>query len=403
MPKLFISYRREDSIGLAGRIYDRLSTHFGQQSVFIDVDTIPIGVDFRVHLSDAVSQCDVLVAIIGEKWLTVSQNGHRRLDDPRDLVRIEIETALQRGIPVIPVLLGRASMPREEELPTTLAALAFRNATSVDPGRDFHKNVDRLIRALLLLAAKPAGLAEVQAPPQDVAAEPQGQGPTMTNALGMRFAWVPPGVGFLGGGGGHPGVTRFALSQGLWCGIYLVTQAEWQRVMGNNPSEFAGHLRFPVERVTYYDVELFLYQLNNVHGGEGYSYRLPTANQWEYICRGGPVSQELSKFHFYFAKSKTDLTPNPIDQLSDTEANIGELMRPSEVGSYLPNSLGIYDLHGNVWEWTSTSKGGVQVLRGGGWFSPSGDCAAAAEYPGGYAPELSYKDLGLRLLAVPTQ
>src|SRR5947209_6983867 len=107
MPKIFISYRREDSTLFTGRIHDRLAPHFGRDCVFMDMDAIPFGVDFRKHLTDAVAGCDVLLAIIGDKWLTVSQNGQRRLDDPRDFVRIEIETALMRGIPVIPVLLDR--------------------------------------------------------------------------------------------------------------------------------------------------------------------------------------------------------------------------------------------------------------------------------------------------------
>ena len=155
MPKIFISYRRDDSIVFAGRICDRLAAHFGKDSVFMDVDSIPFGVDFRQHLTDAVSGCDVFLALIGEAWLTVNQNGQCRLDDPRDFVRIEIEAALARGISVIPVLLGKATMPREEELPSGMAALAYRNAANIDAGRDFHSHMDRLIRGLPQLAPMP--------------------------------------------------------------------------------------------------------------------------------------------------------------------------------------------------------------------------------------------------------
>ncbi len=84
MPKIFISYRREDSIGITGRIYDRLGAHFGRDCVLMDVVAIPFGVDFRDHLSDAVRACDVLIAVIGEQWLTVNQNGQPRLQDARD-------------------------------------------------------------------------------------------------------------------------------------------------------------------------------------------------------------------------------------------------------------------------------------------------------------------------------
>lgn len=148
MPKLFISYRRDDTAGMAGRIYDRLESHFGRDSVFMDVDTIPFGVDFRRHLNEQLNNCDVLLALIGAGWFGILPTGKRRLDDPGDFVRVEIETALQRGIPVTPVLIGQVAMPREDQLPPTLAELAFRNAAEVDPGRDFHNHMDRLIRWL---------------------------------------------------------------------------------------------------------------------------------------------------------------------------------------------------------------------------------------------------------------
>ena len=156
MPKIFISYRREDSLAGTGRIDDRLVAYFGRESVFRDVDTIDFGVDFRQRLTDAVSACDVLLVVIGERWLTVSQHGRPRLQDARDFVRIEIEAALQRGIPVIPVLLGKTVMPHENDLPASLANLAFRNALQVDLGADFHHHVDKLIRGLDKLAARPA-------------------------------------------------------------------------------------------------------------------------------------------------------------------------------------------------------------------------------------------------------
>lgn len=148
MPKLVISYRRADTPGMAGRIYDQLMEHFGRDSIFMDIDTIPFGVDFRQHISQALGHCDVLLALIGEKWLDLRQDGKRHLDDPADFVRIEIEMALKRGIPVIPVLLGQAQMPREDELPVPLGNLAYRNAIQVDVGRDFHIHMDRLIRHL---------------------------------------------------------------------------------------------------------------------------------------------------------------------------------------------------------------------------------------------------------------
>ncbi len=124
MPKLFISYRRHDSADATGRLHDRLKAHFGEESVFYDVDSIPIGLDFRKDIEKAVSQCDVLLAVVGEHWVKAeAQDGQRRLDNPNDLVRIEIETALARDIPVVPVLVGHASMPAEADLPGELKGL----------------------------------------------------------------------------------------------------------------------------------------------------------------------------------------------------------------------------------------------------------------------------------------
>jgi formylglycine-generating enzyme required for sulfatase activity len=147
MPKIFISYRRQDSAAMAGRIYDRLQVHFGKDSVFIDLDSIPFGADFRQHIRKAVDQCDVMLAIVGQDWLGKS-GGTRRIDDPRDFVRIEVEVALERHLTVIPVLIDRTTMPAEAELPESLADLAYRNAVNVDQWRDFHPHVDRLIKGI---------------------------------------------------------------------------------------------------------------------------------------------------------------------------------------------------------------------------------------------------------------
>jgi formylglycine-generating enzyme required for sulfatase activity len=147
MPRIFLSYRRQDSAGVAGRIYDRLRAHFGDDAIFMDIDSIPFGEDFREHIDAAVGQCDLVLAVIGPRW-SGKMDASRRIDDPRDFVRIEIESALQRGIPVIPVLLDRTRMPTEAEVPPSLSKLTYRNAIEVDQGRDFHPHVDRLVKGI---------------------------------------------------------------------------------------------------------------------------------------------------------------------------------------------------------------------------------------------------------------
>jgi len=228
-------------------------------------------------------------------------------------------------------------------------------------------------------------------------------GDIITNPLGMKLAWVPPGQSFLGGGGGKPGTIPFTLLNGLWCGIYPVTQAEWQAVMGDNPSQFKNNPAYPVESVNCGRVDEFLCKLNAKVADDGLTYRLPTELEWEYICRGGPITQDQSSYHYYFARSKTDLRPNPTNGLSASQANFGnQLKRPSDVGTYLPNPLGVYDLHGNVWEWTATSEGAVQVLRGGcwSWRAAAAGCTASSRFRD--EPDDSGHYVGFRLLAVPS-
>ena len=146
MPKIFICYRRDDSAYLSQFIYDTLVSHFDKESVFFDVDTIPAGQDFHEILNEAVAKCNVLLAIIGDHWLNARDEvGQQRLDNPDDFVRIEIEAALSRKIPVIPVLIGRAAVPKSQDLPPTLNELSRRQATELRAGRDFRSHLDRLV------------------------------------------------------------------------------------------------------------------------------------------------------------------------------------------------------------------------------------------------------------------
>jgi hypothetical protein len=146
--RIFISYRREDSGGQAGRISDRIKHEFGDSGLFIDVDGIPLGVDFVKRLIDEVASCDILLAVIGPGWLDIrNDKGERRLDGRSDYVRVEIRAALQRDIPVIPILLDDTKIPAPALLPVDIRALAFRSALSLRHA-SFHADLDRLIRDL---------------------------------------------------------------------------------------------------------------------------------------------------------------------------------------------------------------------------------------------------------------
>ncbi len=162
---IFVSYRRQETGHLAGRLYDRLADRFGEGQVFIDVDTIEPGVDFAEEISRAVATCKVLLAIIGPDWLTaVDKQGNRRLDDPDDIVRLEVEAALVRGVRVIPILVEGAVMPGRQDLPESLVGLARRNALHIRHD-SFRSDAGRLVTAIERILAPAPGTAAVPSAP----------------------------------------------------------------------------------------------------------------------------------------------------------------------------------------------------------------------------------------------
>jgi hypothetical protein len=150
--RIFISYRRDDSSGHAGRLYDALADHFGSENVFIDVDTIRIGSDFAETIEQALAECDAVVALIGRDWTSAAfPNGERRLEDAGDFVRIELETAFSHEIPVVPVAVRGATFPEADELPDSLKPLARRHGIELRDSA-WRDDVNRLIRRLAGLA-----------------------------------------------------------------------------------------------------------------------------------------------------------------------------------------------------------------------------------------------------------
>ena len=148
MRAIFISYRREDAEGQAGRLYKDLVQHFGEQAVFMDVAGIEPGRDFRKAIDEHVGSCGVLLALIGKSWMEAKDGaGTRRLDDAGDFVRLETKSALQRDIPVVPVLVHGATMPRVDQLPEDIKELAYRNAIELTHAR-WDSDLSVLIKAL---------------------------------------------------------------------------------------------------------------------------------------------------------------------------------------------------------------------------------------------------------------
>ena len=146
--RIFISYRREDTGGRAGRLFDALVARFGGRNVFQDVTGIAPGVDFDDELTAALGRSDVALVVIGTGWLAAtSPDGIRRLDEPRDYVRREVAASLAAGVPVVPVLVGGATLPGADQLPDELAPLAQRQAFEIDDD-SWHRDVGDLARRL---------------------------------------------------------------------------------------------------------------------------------------------------------------------------------------------------------------------------------------------------------------
>lgn len=185
---VFISYRRDDTAGEARALYNDLAKLLGEERVFMDVDDIALGLDFREVLRQRLNDCQVMLALIGRGWLDArDETGARRLDQPGDFVRLEIATALERGIPVTPVLLKEARAPHDDDLPAELKGLAFRNGFPIRH-ETWASNVQELVRRL--------GLA----PPAPVPARPASRLPLLAGggvlallALAAGFYATRPG------------------------------------------------------------------------------------------------------------------------------------------------------------------------------------------------------------------
>ncbi len=428
MSKIFVSYRRDDSADVTGRIHDRLRTRFGEGNVFKDVDSIPFGVDFRKHLQAAVNRCDVLLAVIGDRWCKITdQAGKRRLDDPTDFVRIEIESAIERQIPVIPLLVRGASIPAATELPASLQALVYHNGTVVRADPDFHRDMDRVINALEQhLHSGVAAGQEIPALPQ----QPMMDSLVATNSLGMKLAYIPVGEFLMGSPGREEARNenegpqhRVQISKPFYLGVYQVTQEEYQRVMGQNPSWFCGTgggkaqaagqdtRRFPVESVSWDEALEFCRRLSAVPGERraGRVYRLPTEAEWEYACRAGTTTP------FYFDTHLSSTQANFDGNFPYGGGDQGPFLgRTTTVGSYMPNAFGVYDMHGNVWEWCADwfgrdyaeapalsidpqgpPTGSYHIMRGGGWGSHGRNCRAA--YRSDFTPAPRFSSYGFRV------
>lgn len=260
-------------------------------------------------------------------------------------------------------------------------------------------------------------MASCQKPATPTLAEPPKpkDGP-----LGMKFVPLPHATFYMGWDGTKNGV-KTEIKEDFEIAVHTVTQEQWQAVMGNNPSEVSrdgsGKRKvqdipdadlglFPVEMVSWNDAQDYIKKLNEIEAGRGYAYRLPSEAEWEYACRSGATSEEECSYHFYFAKPTNDLSSKEANfngRLPFGKADKGPYLdRTTKVGSYAPNQVGLYDMHGNVWQWCDWEKGASdRVIRGGGWDSGAWGCRAANRWVS--VPVRQSSVVGFRLARVPVE
>jgi formylglycine-generating enzyme required for sulfatase activity len=405
---IFVGYRRDDTADVAGRIYDAMAQRFGKQRVFKDVDNIGPGIDFGDYIKTVLPRCRVALVLIGPHWLeSKDETGKRRLDDDHDWVRIEIETALATpGVLVVPVLVNGARMPRGEEVPDSLKPLLRRNAAIIRRDPDFHDDVERLATAIrssvntgILDLSKIGGKSAGPAPAPS--RERTSRTPLLIGgAIAAALALVA--IGF--------GVSRWLPTQGAQTaeeqtatlepapqdgaetplsaealpemvripgrnfevGRYEVTFAQWDACVagggcnGYRPNDEGwGRGNLPVINVSWNDAQAYVQWLSQ---RTGHQYRLLASAEWEIAARAGTTT----RYSWGDQDPVCDLTaPNG----ANSSACLPRRSLP--VGSFNPNGFGLYDVHGNVWEWVHDchdSNCSRRVARSGSWstFGPEG-------------------------------
>lgn len=385
MSGIFISYRRDDSIAYAGRLFDRLADRFGEKQIFMDIDTMKVGLDFVEQIENAVQSCDVLIAVIGKNWVNIQdEDGHRRLNNPDDFVRVEIQAALERNIPVIPLLVGGAGMPKAVELPNVIAKLARRHAMKMSDER-FRADATRLIEQI----DEYVTVAESEPPPPPPKLEPT----------------IPEGMVLIPEGPFLYGEERIQedIPYDYLMDIYPVTNEQykdfmlangygsqkfwskegwaWKQEKLVNRPEFLTDSKWnkadhPVVGVSYYEAEAFASWAGK---------RLPTEQEWEKAARGTDGRE-------YPWGNDFDMT-----KCNSKESGI---TRTTAVATYTKgrSPFGCFDMAGNVWEWCVSwddqSNTGT-VIRGGSWFIRPVGLRSSSRI--GFLTDIRSSDVGFRL------
>ncbi|MBA3613505.1 MAG: SUMF1/EgtB/PvdO family nonheme iron enzyme [Nitrospirales bacterium] len=363
MSGIFISYRREDSIAYAGRLSDLLIERFGEDRIFMGIDTMKVGLDFVEQNENAIQSCDVLIAVIGKTWVNIQdEEGKRRLDNPEDLVRVEIPAALERNIPVVPLLVGGAGMPKASELPDAIAKLARRQAMKMSDER-FRADATRLIDQIQKhMTEETTEISTEAKPPEGMVLIPRG--PFLYGEERVRedipydyYMDIYPVTNdqykeFMLANG--YGLQKFWSEEGwVWKQKNQVNRPEyWMDPTCNKPDR-------PVVGVSYYEAEAYAYWAGK---------RLPTEQEWEKAANG------------------TDGREYPWgNDFDTTKCNSYEsgIKATSPVTKYPQgvSPFGCFDMAGNVGEWCGSwykQSNNGRVIRGGSWDATAVDLRSSS-------------------------
>jgi formylglycine-generating enzyme required for sulfatase activity len=402
---VFIGYAREDS-----EFVFKLATNLKARGVPIWLDQwdIPYGADWDQSIERALYACACFVIVLSPAAVA------------SDEVRGELYTALEERKPIVPVLYQPCRIPRRLQLiqrvdfttrsPDEEAALnrlvcdlrvsqpgppASEKTESQEIGPIAASYPEQERRVTLINPLEPTISAGPKRGRSLYASQPE-----VRNSIGMEFVLIPAGEFLMGSNDGRADerpVHKVGISQPFYLGRYTVTQAQWEAVMGNNPSCVKSDPNRPVDNISWEEVQKFIQWLNAREDGK--SYRLPTEAEWEYAARAG------SSTAYCFGNDESRL-----GEYAWYEANAGGQTHP--VGQLRPNAWGLYDIHGNVWEWVQDwyeeypaeavtdpqgpSSGSDRVHRGGSWCNYARLCRSAhCDFD---TPGFRYSYLGFRLL-----
>ncbi|MBN2304198.1 MAG: SUMF1/EgtB/PvdO family nonheme iron enzyme [Anaerolineae bacterium] len=429
MADIFLNYRHRDTEGYTGRLYDRLALYYGPPRVFMDVRDLPPVRNFWQEIQETLESCRVLIAMIGPDWLTMeNDSGQRRLDDPRDFVRLEIEFALKHKIPILPVLVQGAKMPEMHDLPKSIRPLAYHNALPLS-NETFLEDVQRLIRTVDPIIDPFSNDVDTD---YDALLFDNPPPHLETQSFEPRSVWVPEGDFIMGSDkskdpnaqknevlaylalpnyriGKYPITVReyraFMDAGGYQKEQYWTAQGWQQRRRGNwtEPNNWTGHQAsgdpwLPVVGISWYEAMAYCRWLSE--RTERF-YRLPSEAEWEKVARGiaGRIYPWGNTWREGICNtSETSIGhPTPVRWFSETGTS----------------PYGAVDMSGNVWEWCRTpwrdeyehganddeDGDARRALRGGAFDRPQADARCARRIC--WRPTRRAPNFGFRVVYVP--